>query len=283
MTESAPGDEAAPVLLARPMPDVASQVDHRGITIHKVGVREIHLPIRIRQKAGGYARVLGRIDVSVELAEYKRGTHMSRFVEVLHRWARQPVTSAVVGDILSEIARVFGARRAELVLHFKYFLDKRAPASGIVSSLDYDCEFHGTIEDGQYVFTLGVTVPVMTLCPCSKEISLRNAHSQRAEVKVHLRTAPGHIAWIEDLIPLIEAQGSSGLFPILKRADEKAVTESAYDHPKFVEDVVRDTILALRTLESAEWYSAECVSFESIQNHDAYAFAAEGRETPEAD
>jgi GTP cyclohydrolase I len=190
------------------------------------------------------------------------------------------VTAVDLGEIMAEVCRVFDARRAELVMRFKYFLDKQAPATGSVSSLDYDCEFHGAIADGDYQFTLGVTVPVMTLCPCSKEISGEGAHSQRALVTVRLRTRPGTFVWIEDLVPLIEGQGSSGLFPILKRADEKAVTEAAYARPKFVEDVVRDTILALRGLEDADWYSAECVSFESIHNHNAYAFAAESRPSP---
>jgi GTP cyclohydrolase I len=168
-------------------------------------------------------------------------------------------------------------------MRFKYFLDKRAPATGSVSSLDYDCEFRGAIEDDRYQFTLGVTVPIMTLCPCSKEISTEGSHSQRAELTVRLSDWRGPFVWIEDLVPLVEAQGSSGVFPILKRADEKAVTESAYDRPKFVEDVVRDTILALRELAAADWYSAECVSFESIHNHNAYAYAAESRESPDPD
>ncbi len=264
--------------IAASMPDVASETDERGITIQKVGVRGIHLPIRIREKAGGYGRVLAQVDVSVDLAHYNRGTHMSRFVEILNRWSRRPVTAADLGDILEEICEAFRARRAEMTMRFKYFLDKSAPVSGLVSPLDYDCCFHGTLENGSYQFTLEVTVPITTLCPCSREISEAGAHSQRAELTVHLRTRDHEIFWIEDLVPILEAQGSAPVFPILKRQDEKWVTEHAYHNPKFVEDVVRDTILALREIPSAAWYSAECVSLESIHNHDAYAYAVESRE-----
>jgi GTP cyclohydrolase I len=255
------------------MRDVASERDERGITIQRVGVRGIHLPVMIREKSGGLARVVGQFDASVELPHYERGTHMSRFVEILAKWSKKAVAIHEFEDILREIQTTFGARAATLSLSFKYFLDKCTPVSREPCQLDYDCRFDGSIREDDYTFTVGATVPIITLCPCSKEISERGAHSQRAELSVRLRTRAGHIIWLEDLIPLLEQQGSYGIFPMLKRRDEKAVTEGSFDNPKFVEDVVRDTILALRSLDGAVSFSAECQSFESIHNHNAYAYA----------
>ena len=255
------------------MRDVASETDDRGITIQRVGVRDIHLPVMIREKSGRNAHILGQFDVSVELPKHERGTHMSRFVEILSRWSKKSVSLHEMQTMVEEIAGAFGARTAALSLSFKYFLEKHAPASGIASSLDYACRFESVLEDGQCQFALWVKVPIITLCPCSKEISDRGAHSQRALLTVRLESEPGIIIWLEDLIPLLEAQGSYGIFPILKRADEKVVTECSYDNPKFVEDVVRDTILALRALPGGRRFSAECESLESIHNHIAYAYA----------
>ena len=255
------------------MRDVASEGDDRGITIQRVGVRGIHLPIMIREKSGGNARVTGEFDASVELPHHERGTHMSRFVEILAKWSKKAVAFHELEEMLREIQTTFGARVANLSLAFKYFLAKLTPASREPVELDYNCRFDGGIQDGDYSFTVGATVPIITLCPCSREISERGAHSQRAELAVRLRTAPGKLVWLEDLIPLLERQGSFEVFPMLKRRDEKVVTEGSYDNPKFVEDVVRDAILALGALDGAVWFSAECQSFESIHNHNAYAYA----------
>ncbi len=260
------------------MKDVAAQTDERGITIQKVGVRDLHLPVMIREAGGRNARMLGRFDASVELPKTDRGTHMSRFVELLSRWSKKSISMVEMEQILREILQAFGARAATLSVSFKYFLDKRAPASGIVSPLDYDCRFEGEIADEVFRFVLVVKVPVITLCPCSKEISDRGAHSQRALLTAWLETEPGVVVWLEDLIPLLEAQGSCGIYPLLKRTDEKWVTEHSYDNPKFVEDVVRDVILALRKVPGARRFSAQCESMESIHNHIAYAYA-ESEET----
>ncbi len=258
------------------MRDVAAETDQRGITIDRVGVRDIHLPVMIREKNGGMARVVGRFDVSVQLPHYERGTHMSRFVEILSRWSKKAVAMAEIREMLSEVQKAFNAQTAQLSLQFKYFLQKQAPATGLPCQLDYDCLFAGEMRGDYYTFTLGVAVPITTLCPCSKEISDRGAHSQRAELSVRLRSADGFIIWLEDLVPLLEAQGSSEIFPMLKRADEKVVTERAYDNPKFVEDVVRDTVLAIRDLAKVSWFSVQCNSYESIHNHIAYAYAESG-------
>jgi GTP cyclohydrolase I len=254
------------------MRDVAAEQDGRGITIHRVGVRDIHLPVRIREKDGGDARVVGSFEASVELAHYQRGTHMSRFVEILAGWSKQVIGSQEIKAILTEISARFKARAATLELSFKYFLPKPSPVTQIPCDLDYDCWFAGRLQDDDYEFRLGTSVPVTTLCPCSREIAEQGAHSQRARLRVNIVQSPDQIIWIEDLVPLLEAQGSSSLFPILKRADERHVTEAAYANPKFVEDVVRDTVLALRQVPGAVFFTAECESFESIHNHNAYAY-----------
>lgn len=258
------------------MRDVASEPDARGITINRVGIRDLHLPVRIRARDGGYARVLGRVDAAVELPGIQRGTHMSRFVNTLSEWSKQPVSVVEIEHTLRAMLERFAAPAAEVVLQFKYFLPKSAPASGRISELDYDCAFEGRINRGGFRFVLGASVPIMTLCPCSKEISDRGAHSQRATLSVRVNARPGAILWLEELIPLLEKQGSCDIYPLLKRADEKVVTETAYDNPKFVEDVVRDSIVALRDIPCVIGCSAECESIESIHNHAAYAYAKHG-------
>jgi GTP cyclohydrolase I len=255
------------------MRDIASEGDARGIVIDRVGVRDFHLPIMIREKGGRLGHMLGQFDASVKLPHTERGTHMSRFVQVLTRWSRKAVSMVEMEQMVREMAQLFEAPAVQVALQFRYFLPKQAPATGEPSTMDYLCRFEARLENDRYDFLLGVTVPVMTVCPCSKEISAEGAHSQRATLKVKLRSEPGTLIWLEDLIPLLEAQGSCAVYPLLKRADEKFVTEASFANPKFVEDVVRDTILALRELPGAVWFSAECESLESIHNHVAYAYA----------
>lgn len=254
------------------MRDVAAEQDDRGITIQRVGVRDIHLPVRIREKHGGSARVVGSFEASVELAHYQRGTHMSRFVEILSGWSKKAIGNREMHAILEEVCERFKARTGSIRLSFKYFLSKAAPVTQIPCDLDYDCWFAARLEDSRYEFRLGTSVPITTLCPCSKELAKHGAHSQRARLRVSILQSPDEIIWIEDLVPLLEAQGSSSLFPVLKRSDEQHVTEAAYANPKFVEDVVRGTVLALRAVPGAVQFTVECESFESIHNHNAYAY-----------
>lgn len=258
------------------MRDIASERDERGIQIDRVGIRGLHLPVMVREKGGRLAHMLGEFEAGVQLPHYERGTHMSRFLQILSQWSKKAVSTVEMEQMVREIAEAFEAPAARVALSFRYFLDKCAPASGEPCQMDYECRFAAALRDGQYSFTLGVTVPVMTVCPCSLEISDQGAHSQRANLTVNLQARPGLIVWLEDLIPLLEKQGSCEIFPLLKRADEKYVTEHAFAHPKFVEDVVRDTVLALRGLDGLTWFSAECESFESIHNHIAYAYAEHG-------
>ncbi|NIM04660.1 MAG: GTP cyclohydrolase I FolE2 [Armatimonadetes bacterium] len=257
--------------------DVAAEADNRGITIQRVGVKDVHLPIQVRRKTAGFVGALARIDLAVELPHHFRGTHMSRFVEVLFDFGQHPIGPGEIAEMLAEARKRLGARRADLRLAFKYFITKSAPATSAESALDYDCLFEGEQDESAFVFTLGVEVPVTLLCPCSKEISSRGAHSQRATVRVKVRTSPGEIIWIEDLVSLIEAQGSSGVYPVLKREDEKSVTEQAYDNPKFVEDILRDVVSALRGDSRITWFEVSCESMESIHNHSVFAYQQEER------
>src|SRR5512140_2061761 len=162
------------------MKDVAASADTRGITVQRVGVKDVHLPVRVRRKGGGQDSVLARIDFGVELPHHFRGTHMSRFLEILSQWRQQSIGMPDLKEMLGEACQRLPARRAEIIVAFKYFLTKRAPASGSESALDYDCTFQAGLDEGRYQFTLGVEVPVTILCPCSKEISRYGAHNQRA-------------------------------------------------------------------------------------------------------
>ncbi|NLO04874.1 MAG: GTP cyclohydrolase I FolE2 [candidate division WS1 bacterium] len=253
------------------MRDVASEADDRGITIQRVGVRDIHLPVMIREKAGGNARVVGVFEASVELPHGERGTHMSRFVEILSRWSKRAVALPEMREMLTEVRARFDAWAAHIRLEFTYFLPKRSPATSLPTQLDYDCWFSASCVDEEFDFLVGVDVPVITLCPCSREISRYGAHSQRAALRAVVRSRDEKIIWLEDLIPLLEQQGSEQVYPMLKREDERLITERSYENPKFVEDVVRDSVIALRELPDVAWFSVECESFESIHNHSAYA------------
>jgi len=260
------------------MEDVAARRDERGITIQRVGVKDVHLPVQVRRKEGGFTPVLGRVNLSVELPHLHRGTHMSRLLDLLFHWSQQPIASSDLLGILEEARRRLKARTAEMELAFKYFVEKRAPVSRIPSPLDYDCRFHGLVREGDYVFTLGVEVPVTCLCPCSREISKYGAHNQRAMIRVDVRYGDKGILWLEDLIAQVERQGSAPIFPLLKRQDEKWVTERAYENPKFVEDMLRDVVAALRHDPRLTWYQVEVESIESIHNHSVYAYQQEARQ-----
>jgi GTP cyclohydrolase I len=257
--------------------DVAADIDTRGITVQRVGVKDVHLPVRVRRKGAGFDNVLARIDLAVELPHQFRGTHMSRFVDILFKWSQQPISKPDLKEMLKEARERLGARQAEIAVDFKYFITKRAPESGSESALDYDCRFEGILDDHDYTFTLGVEVPITICCPCSKEISAYGAHNQRAVIRCRIRYLPDVMIWIEDLVAMLEKQGSAEIFPLLKREDEKLVTEAAYEHPKFVEDVVRDVVSLLRADRRITWFHVSCDSLESIHNHSVYARQEEDR------
>ncbi|MEG6585533.1 GTP cyclohydrolase FolE2 [Dendrosporobacter sp. 1207_IL3150] len=254
------------------MKDVQNTSDNRGIAIQKVGISDVHLPFFIKTKNGDMQSVLAKIKLTVDLPQEYKGTHMSRFIEVLSEWSQKPVSSREMEQILTDTLARLDARSAFLKIDFKYFVEKIAPVSGLRSMLDLDCSFSATLTQGYPLeFIMGVNVPFTSLCPCSKEISQYGAHNQRGLMRVKIKHEPNRFIWIEDLAALMEAQGSCPVYPLLKREDEKYVTELAYDNPKFVEDVLRDLVIALRSLDYVKWIEVECENYESIHNHSAYA------------
>jgi len=255
------------------MQDVQNRSDSRGIAIQQVGVNQVRLPFLIKTKSGGFQQVLAEIRFTVSLPQEFKGTHMSRFLEILLPWSEQPLAEPEMQNMLQEALDRLEARSASLRLDFKYFVDKEAPVSKRRSVLDLECFFEGRLERGKPLdFRLGVEVPFTSLCPCSKEISAYGAHNQRSVSRIIVRFHDGfECIWIEDLAELVEKQASSPIYPLLKREDEQYVTEHAYENPKFVEDILRDTVLALRKLPGIAWFSVACENFESIHHHNAFA------------
>jgi GTP cyclohydrolase I len=253
--------------------DVQSRFDERGIAIQKVGINDVHLPFFIKTKDSSFQSVLAKIKFTVDLPMEYKGTHMSRFLEILSEWSKKPIGSQEMNQILDEALVKLDAQSAYLKINFKYFIDKIAPISKRQSVLDLDCSFIANKSQGEHIeFTMAVNVPFTSLCPCSKEISKYGAHNQRGlmRVKVKFRNDQQSIS-IEDLAAVMEQQASCPIYPLLKREDEKYVTETAYENPKFVEDILRDLVIALRQIKGVAWFSIECENYESIHNHSAYA------------
>ncbi len=256
------------------MIDVQSRRDERGIEIQRVGLKDVNLPFQIRMRDGGFQHVHGNVVVSVTLPHHFKGTHLSRFMELLMAWSEKPISWKEIRQILVELCGHLEVSAAEIRLKFRYFLPVPAPVSGIVGYLDYLGEFRGVFRqpENRFDFQLGAEIPVLSLCPCSKEISAYGAHNQRAVIRTLVRCDyPGKILWLEDLIELLRSQGSCPIYPVLKRDDEKYVTETSYQNPKFVEDILRDSVLALRSEERIRSFQVEVESFESIHNHSAFA------------
>jgi GTP cyclohydrolase I len=252
------------------MIDVQNQPGFNDMHINKVGICDVNYPIEVLDKKREKQGTTARINMYVDLPHRFKGTHMSRFIEVLNQY-RGEITVRNMGEILREIARSLEAKSAHMELGFKYFVDKEAPVSKSRSLMGYDCRFIGAYTQGNSEdFILEVKVPVMNLCPCSKEISQTAAHNQRSEVTVQLRF--NDFVWIEDVITLVEKAASCDLFSLLKRPDEKYVSERAYENPRFVEDVVRIIAGELMEDEKVAWFSVKSINFESIHNHNAYAF-----------
>jgi GTP cyclohydrolase I len=200
---------------------------------------------------------------------------MSRFVEVLSEWQTKNLLGVDIKGCLEKIIQTLEAQSGELEFKFKFFIDKRSPVTDLEFPMSYECTFKGEISDGNYKFTLGTVVPVTTLCPCSKEISEYGAHNQRAFIKVRVSYDEDKHVWLEDLIELIEGCASSPVYPLLKREDEKYVTERAWENPKFVEDVLRDAVIKLREHPVIKEFEVECEAFESIHDHSAWAYQKE--------
>jgi GTP cyclohydrolase I len=250
------------------IPDVQNSADTRHLAINKVGIKSIRHPIVVRDKSVGVQHTIATFNMYVHLPHNFKGTHMSRFVEILNQHGRE-ISVESFESILREMTERLEAQSAYIEMSFPYFVNKTAPVSGVQSLLDYDVTFIGEIIDGEYHFNMKVLVPVTSLCPCSKKISERGAHNQRSHVTITARTR--QVVWIEEIVRIAEQQASCELFGLLKRPDEKHVTERAYDNPKFVEDMVRDVAAALNADSRIEAYIVESENFESIHNHSAYA------------
>jgi GTP cyclohydrolase I len=248
--------------------DVQSERDYRRIEIDKVGVKNLRYPIVLSDKAHKRQHTVANINLYVNLPHEFRGTHLSRFIEVLNRFRRE-IAVTNIGTILKAVKTELSAESAHVEMEFPYFIEKPAPVSGESGLMEYTCRFIGVLEDKVHIL-LGVTVPVTTLCPCSKEMAKAGAHNQRGEISVLVRFKG--FLWLEDVIELVENCGSSPVYSLLKREDEKYVTEQAYENPVFVEDVVRNCAEKLEAHPNITWYSAEVLSHESIHNHDAYAY-----------
>ena len=254
--------------------DVQNHADERGVPIDQVGVSGLRYPITVLDRTNERQETVATLALSVSLPHHFKGTHMSRFIEILSAH-RGELTMRTVPAILAELRDRLDAQSARLKAVFPYFLPRTAPVSGASAVMDYDCSFVATLNHRQDDFVLGVTVPVTTLCPCSKAISDRGAHNQRGTVEMRVRSVRTDdgpaLVWIEELIEVAEQSASAPVYPLLKRPDERHVTMQAFDSPVFVEDVVRNVATRLMRNDRVAWFSVHAVNQESIHNHDAFA------------
>lgn len=249
------------------IPDVQGRSDARQIAIDKVGVKEITYPITLRKPDGGTETTVASIDMYVSLPHDRKGTHMSRFLEILNE-NRERIRPEKIIEICHTMKERLDAREAHMCLEFTYFIEKKAPVTGQAGLMNYGVTFEcssNCTDD----FVMSVRVPATSLCPCSKEISAYGAHNQRCLLEAEVRFEG--TLWIEELVSMLEGAASAHLYSVLKRPDEKFVTEQAYEHPKFVEDIVRDAAAALNGDDRISWYRVRSENFESIHNHNAYA------------
>jgi GTP cyclohydrolase I len=249
------------------MRDVQNDRDYRGISLKKVGVKGLRYPIKLKDRNNKFQNTVAMVNMYVELPHYFRGTHMSRFIEVINRH-RMKIDPKHMDVMLEDLKKSLNAEVSHIEFQFPYFLKKESPVSKLESYMSYDCSFFVSKSD-ILDFVTSVKVPVHSLCPCSKEISDYGAHNQRGFVTISIRN--NKMIWIEELIDLAEKSASMPLYSLLKREDEKYVTEHAYDNPKFVEDIVRDIALQLDKRSDILWYKIEVENMESIHNHNAYA------------
>jgi len=247
--------------------DIQNEPDFRNFAIDQVGVKNLSYPITVRDKVNGVQHTVGSINMYVSLPHNFRGTHMSRFIEILNKYHKN-LHIDTVQQILHTMKEKLHAEESHMEVRFPYFIEKNAPVSKEVGLMEYNCSYVGNLRE-KTDFIVGVQVPVTTLCPCSKEISDRGAHNQRSIVSIQIRSKK--MVWIEELIEYAEESASSPVYSLLKRKDEKAVTEQAYDNPMFVEDVVRELAVRLEKDKRVFWFKVESENYESIHNHNAYA------------
>jgi GTP cyclohydrolase I len=253
------------------MIDVQNMEDTRKIEIDKVGVKNVKYPIIVMDKVNGFQHTVATIDMYVNLPHNYKGTHMSRFVEILHD-NKNMINMRNFPGILKEMKDRLNAESAHMVVRFPYFIKKEAPVSKTQGFLEYNCGFSGFMDSQNRMkkFIVSISVPINTLCPCSKEISEYGAHNQRGEARLDVSFKK--FFWIEDMINVIESCASTDVYSILKREDEKYITERAFENPKFAEDVVRDIAEMLSNDTNITWFAIEAENFESIHNHSAYAY-----------
>lgn len=252
---------------AAALPDVQAERDRRRVPIDKVGVKEIRYPVTLATREGGTQATVADVNMYVSLPAERKGTHMSRFLEALHEYSGGLTPERVV-ELCVHLRERLDAADAHVEMSFPYFIRKLAPVTGQPGLVDYDVRFLCSC-NGESDLVLSVTAPATSLCPCSKEISAYGAHNQRCHVSADVRVAG--MLWIEDLAEMIEATASCDVFSVLKRPDEKYVTERAFDRPKFVEDIVRDLAVSLDADPRIRWYHVRSENFESIHGHNAYA------------
>ena len=258
------------------IPDVQSSQDTRQIPIDKVGIKDIRHPVVVRDRSGREQHTVAKFNMYVSLPHNFKGTHMSRFVEILNNHEYE-ITVESFKEMISEMTNTLDSELGHIEMSFPYFIMKTAPVSGVKSLLDYEISFFGEIVDNKPLVTVKIVVPVTSLCPCSKNISDRGAHNQRSHVTITVKTK--HFIWIEDLIETVEKVASCELYGLLKRPDEKYVTERAFDNPKFVEDIVRDVAIEFNKDNRISSYTVESENFESIHNHSAYAMLSFDKKT----
>jgi GTP cyclohydrolase I len=264
-----------------PLLDVQGLDDVRGIALQQVGIKEVCMPIQILQKDGKIQEVAANARLSVGLPKELKGTHMSRFVMLLNDWRKNKVFSMNLREFLVDLKARLSAETAQADIGFRYFVEKAGPASGLTAPSPVDCKFSGRLTATQYQFVLGLVIPICTLCPCSKAISKYGAHNQRAELRAQIIIDSDNdhkMLWIEDLVENLEQAASCPVYPLVKRSDEKWMTERAYENPKFVEDVIRDSILILRDTHGVLGFDLEVEALESIHGHNAWAQHAENFE-----
>jgi len=250
------------------MPDMQTSRDTRNIAIDKVGVKDISYPIVVMDKKKKFQHTIARINMYVDLPHQFKGTHMSRFIEILNSY-REEIALDKLEIMLAEMKKKLGATTAHLEMEFPYFIEKKAPVSKARSLMEYTCSFAATLAE-DFDFVLGIRIPVTSLCPCSKEMSAYGAHNQRSIISIKVKYS--NFIWIEELVARVEECGSSPVYSLLKRVDEKYVTEKAFENPKFVEDIVREVTEKLLAEPDITWFSVEAENFESIHKHSAYAF-----------
>ncbi|AWD32476.1 GTP cyclohydrolase FolE2 [Candidatus Kinetoplastibacterium sorsogonicusi] len=253
------------------IPDIQNYGDIRSISIDKVGIKNIKIPINVLKTNNTVLSTIGIWKATVALPSDKKGTHMSRFVSILEKYKYLNINQRIFSDMALEMIKLLEAETGEICVKFDYFLEKEAPLSKTKSTMNYKVKWIATINNNNIKFKSFINIPITSLCPCSKAISKYGAHNQRSKITISVRPHDNSILNIDHIIKLVEKEASCELWSLLKRSDEKYVTERAYNNPKFVEDLVRDIAVQLNSLQNIQCYTIEAENFESIHNHSAYA------------